>query len=73
MVKRYVKEALNLGCMQVDCYNAGNACTFQKVCHQLCGNRFAAACFAVLTGITVIRNNCGNVGSGSAFKRISHN
>ena len=73
MVKGNIEEALNLCSVQVDGNNAGYACSFQQISHQFCSDRFTTTSFAVLASIAIVRNNCGDMVSRSAFESVNHN
>ena len=73
MVQRDIEEALDLGRMQVNSDDTGNARALQQVSHQLGRNGFAATGLAVLPGIAVERDHGRNVIGGSALERICHN
>ena len=72
MIDRDVEEALDLAGMQVHGNDAGNTGSRHQISNQFGCNRFTAAGLAILTCITIIRNNGGNVFSRSAFEGICH-
>ena len=59
--------------MQVDGKNAVNARLGKQVGNQLGGNRNATFVFAVLTSVSVIRDNGGNARGAGAAERVDHN
>src|SRR5258708_11353112 len=72
MVDRYVEIALNLRSVQIQRERAAGACGFEQVRDELRGDRDARLVFAVLPGVAVVRQHCGDAPSGRAFESVNH-
>ena len=72
IVDRDIKEALDLGCVQVHRQDAVGAGGGDEVCNELGGDGVTAFGLAVLTGIAEVRDHGGDSAGGSAAHRVDH-
>ena len=73
IVHRDVKEALNLGGVQVHGQHTVGTGGGDHVGHQLGGDGIPGLGLAVLPCITEVGNHCGNASGGCPLERIDHN
>src|SRR5436309_1328748 len=72
VVDRDVEEALDLGGMQVQGESAVGAGPGNKVGDQLGGDRHPAHVLAVLAGVAIIGQDCGEPGSAGSLEAVQH-
>ena len=72
IVHRDIKEALDLGCVQVHRQDAVGAGDGNEVCNELGGDGVTAFGLAVLTGIAEVGDHGGDSAGGSAAHRVDH-
>ena len=72
VVNRYIKEALNLICMQVHCDKTIDTCSAQKVGYKLSSDANTWLVLTVLASPAEIRNNGDDVACRSALRCVNH-
>ena len=72
MIHRDIKEALDLGSMEIHRHQTGDPRNRHQVCHQFGSDGFPAPGFSVLPGIAVERNHCRDVACTGSLEGIAH-
>jgi len=72
VIHRNVKEALDLCSVQVHGQHAVSACSSNKVCDQLCGDRVTRLALAVLTSVAEIRDYSRDTACRCTLAGVDH-